>query len=118
MLKINSENGSAMIKINSKSLAEISYDLIVAVRAIVEAIDEKDEDSGKCMRLFIKDILPELGDPDTDLSKAEEILDKAIAKNDERLQEERKEQAKKIRDLVKGDEILTELLKSILEDEE
>lgn len=108
MLKIMSDDGKA--KVNAEgSIAEITFDLTIAVRGLIESFADRDEMCADLLLEFCKHVLPKLADPKVSLDDIDDIMDKAA-------EGEAKKSLKQIKEMLKGDDGLIKTIRELLDD--
>lgn len=114
MLNIKVDNGHALVVVKAHDLQSIAYELLIAVRGVIEGVAEKDKNAGECLLKFCQELLPQLSDPDLDLygDGVNDIMDKAIKK----AQAECEKSMKELKDLIDGDDDIMKILRAFLED--
>lgn len=115
MLRIMSDDGKA--KVNAEgSIAEITYDLTIAVRGLIESIADQNEMHADMLLGFCKHALPKLADPEVDLDDIDDILDEAVKEQRKAAEEEAKKSLKQIKEMLKDDDGLVKTIRDILDD--
>lgn len=115
MLRIMSDDSKATIKVNG-SLAEISYDLTIGVRGLIQSIAEQNEMSADMLLGFCQYALPKLADPEVSLDDIDDILDEAVKEQRKAAEEEAKKSLKQIKETLKDDDGLVKTIRDILND--
>ena len=105
MLRIMSDDGKAKVNVEG-SIAEITLDLTIAVRGLIESLAEQNEMCADMLLGFCKYALPKLADPEVDLDDIDDILDEAA----KAAQEEAKKSLKQTK------EMLIKTIRDILDD--
>lgn len=108
MLKIMSDDGKATVSVEG-SIAEITSDLTIAVRGLIESLADQNEMCADMLLGFCKHALPKLADPEVDLDDIDDILRKAA-------EEEAKKSLKQIKEMLKGDDELIKTIRELLDD--
>lgn len=117
MLNITSHNGESKIKVEG-SITEITYDLTIAVRGLIESLAEQNEMCADMLLDFCKYAFPKLADPEVDLDDIDDILDEAAKEQRKAAQEEAKKSLKQIiKEMLKDDDGLIKTIRDILEDD-
>jgi hypothetical protein len=115
MLNITSHNGESKIKVEG-SITEITYDLTIAVRGLIESLAEQNEMCADMLLDFCKYALPKLADPEVDLNNVDDILDEAVKEHRKAAEEEAKKSLKQIKEMLKGDDELIKTIRELLDD--
>lgn len=114
MLKIMSDDGKA--KVNAEgSIGEITFDLTIAVRGLIESLANQNEMCADMLLGFCQHALPKLADPEVDLDDIDDILDEAVEEH-RKAAEEVKESLKQIKEMLKGDDRLIKTIRELLND--
>lgn len=115
MLKITSNDGKA--KVNAEgNIADITFDLTIAVRGLIESIADQNEMCADMLLGFCQHALPKLIDPEVDLNNVDDILDKAVEEHRKAAEEEAKKSLKQIKEMLKGDDELIKTIRELLDD--
>lgn len=115
MLKIMSDDGKATIKVNG-SIAKLSFDLVIAVRGLIDSIAEENEMCADMLLGFCQHVLPKLVDPEVDLNNVNDILDKAVEEQQKAAEEEAKQSLGKIKELLKDADGLIKTIRDLLDE--
>lgn len=115
MLNITRHNGESKIKVEG-SIAEITYDLTIAVRGLIKSLAEQDEMCADMLLDFCKYALPKLADPEVSLDDIDDILDEAVKEQRKAAEEEVKKSLKQIKETLKGDDELIKTIRELLDD--
>lgn len=119
MLKIMSDDGKATVRVEG-SIAEITFDLTIAVRGLIESLAKQDEICADLLLEFCKHVLPKLADPKVDLNNVDDILDEAVKEHRKAAEEEAKKSLKQIKEqikeMLKDDDELIKTIRDILDD--
>lgn len=111
MLKIMSDDGKVKVNVEG-SIAEITFDLTIAVRRLIKSLADQDEICADLLLEFCKHVLPKLADPKVSLDDIDDILDEAAKEHRKAAQEKAKKSLKQIKD----DDGLIKTLRDILDD--
>lgn len=114
-LRIMSDDGKAKVNVEG-SIAEITLDLTIAVRGLIESIADRDEMCADMLLEFCKHVLPKLADPEVDLDDIDDILDEAVKEHKKAAQEEAKKSLKQIKEMLKDDDGLIKTIRELLDD--
>lgn len=115
MLKIMSDDRKA--KVNAEgSIAEITFDLTIAVRGLIESVADQNEMCADMLLEFCQHALPKLADPEVDLDDIDDILDEAVKEHRKAAEEEAKKSLKQIKEMLKGDDELIKTIRELLDD--
>lgn len=117
MLNIKVDDGHALVMVKANGLQNIAYELLTAVRGVIEGVAEKDKNAGECLLKFCQELLPQLADPEMDSDDVSKVMDKAIEKAQKEAKAEREAAVKELKDVIGGDEDIMQILKAILEDD-
>lgn len=115
MLKIMSDDGKATVRVEG-SIAEITFDLTIAVRGLIESFADQDEICADMLLEFCKHVLPKLADPEVDLDDIDDLLYKAVEEHRKAAEEEAKKSLKQIKEMLKGDDELIKTIRELLDD--
>lgn len=115
MLKIMSDDGKATVRVEG-SIAEITSDLTIAVRGLIESLADQNEMCADMLLGFCKHALPKLADPEVDPDDIDDILDEAVKEHRKAAEEEAKKSLKQIKEMLKGDDELIKTIRELLDD--
>lgn len=115
MLRIMSDDGKAKVNVEG-SIAEITLDLTIEVRGLIESLAEQNERCADMLLGFCKYAFPKLADPEVDLDDIDDILDEAAKEHRKAAQEEAKKSLRQIKEMLKDDDGLIKTLRDILDD--
>ena len=115
MLKIMSDDGKVKVNVEG-NIAEITFDLTIAVRGLIESIADKDEMCADLLLEFCKHVLPKLADPKVSLDDIDDIMDKAVEEHRKAAEEKAKKSLKQIKEMLKGDDELIKTIRELLDD--
>lgn len=115
MLKIMSDDEKAKVSAEG-SIGEITFDLTIAVRGLIESLADQNEMCADMLLEFCKHVLPKLADPEVDLNDIDDIMDKAVEEHRKAAGEEAKKSLKQIKEMLKDDDELIKTIRDILDD--
>ena len=115
MLKIMSDDGKAKVNVEG-SIAEITFDLTIAVRGLIESLADQNEMCADLLLEFCKHVLPKLADPKVSLDDIDDMLDKAVEEHRKAAEEKAKKSLKQIKEMLKGDDELIKTIRELLDD--
>ena len=115
MLKIMSDDGKTKVNVEG-SIAEITFDLTIAVRGLIESLADQNEMCADLLLEFCKHVLPKLADPKVSLDDIDDMLDKAVEEHRKAAEEKAKKSLKQIKEMLKGDDELIKTIRELLDD--